>query len=374
MKKTNLVILGSTGSIGTQTLEIVRKFSDRFNVLALAEGHNVELLHEQIKEFEPQYVFSLNEEISARHDYLDINSMAALPNADIIVLALSGRSGLMPAFAAAAAGKRIALANKETIVMAGQPFLELCRKNGAQVIPVDSEHSALWQCLNGEVPPKRLILTASGGPFRKLDKEKLLQVQPREALNHPSWFMGPKITIDCATLMNKGLEVIEAHHLFDMPFEKISVVIHPQSIIHSMVEWPDGVIKAQMSQPSMLFPIQYALMHPERSANSELPALDLTKIGYLEFEEPNYDKFPCLGLAIKAGVTGGTAPAILCAADEEAVSLFLQNKITFTDIASIIKECLDCHNVEEQTLDNVLRADAWTRLHVQHILSKYQKL
>ena len=370
-QKTNLVILGSTGSIGTQTLEVVRRFPHHFSVLALAEGHNEKMLLEQIAEFRPRYVYSPRPQTAERPDFLDLTAMASLEEADIVVLAMSGASGLIPAFAAAKAGKRIALANKETIVTAGYPFMQLCQQHSAAILPVDSEHSAIWQCLRGEEPAKRLIITASGGPFRQTSVEKLENVTGADALNHPSWVMGPKITIDSATLMNKGLEVIEAHHLFSLPFEQIEVLIHPQSLVHSMVEWPDGVIKAQMSRPSMLYPIQYALFHPWRPANPDLTALDLASVGRLDFYRPDYEKFPCLNLAIQAGIAGGTKPAILCAADEEAVSLFLAGKIKFTDIPKIIKECLDILPRREQTLSEVRQADSQTRQLVSKILPKY---
>jgi len=363
----NLVILGSTGSIGQQTLDVVRRFKEEFKVLALAAGNNTVLLQEQIDEFKPRYIFSVDEDFNKKYNFLDIESMAALKEADIVVIALSGSAGLKPSFSAASAGKQIALANKETIVTAGYPFFKLCKETGAKVLPIDSEHSAIWQCLNGEVLPQKLILTASGGPFRDIPIKDLSKVTAQQALKHPSWNMGPKVTIDSATLMNKGLEVIEAHHLFNMPFAQIEVIIHPQSIVHSMVEWPDGVVKAQMSLPSMRYPIQYALMQPNRRQNPDLQFLNWGKIASLEFNTPDYAKFPCLSLAIEAGKQGGTCLAVLCAADEEAVNLFLSGSIKFTDIAVIIKQCLDMHQKQEQTLENVLTADQWARIQVQNI-------
>jgi len=363
----NLVILGSTGSIGRQTLDVIRRFKEEFKVLALAAGSNTALLQEQIEEFKPQYIFSVNEDFNKKYNFLDIENMATLKEADIVVMALSGSTGLKPSFAAASAGKQIALANKETVVTAGYPFLKLCKETGAKIAPIDSEHSAIWQCLNGEVLPQKLILTASGGPFRDISTEDMYKVTARQALKHPSWNMGPKVTIDSATLMNKGLEVIEAHHLFNMPFAQIEVVIHPQSIVHSMVEWPDGVVKAQMSLPSMHHPIQYALMQPVRRQNPDLQFLNWGQIGSLDFNTPDYNKFPCLSLAIEAGKQGGTYPSVLCAADEEAVNLFLNGCIKFTDIAVIIKQCLDKHQKQEQTLENILAADQWTRIQAQDI-------
>jgi len=363
----NLVILGSTGSIGHQTLDVVRRFREEFKVLALAAGDNTALLQQQIDEFKPQYIFSANEDFNKKYNFLDMESMAALQEADIVSVALSGSAGLKPSFAAADAGKQIALANKETVVTAGYPFLKLCKKTGAKVLPIDSEHSAIWQCLNGEVLPQKLILTASGGPFRDTPIEDMSKVTASQALKHPSWNMGPKVTIDSATLMNKGLEVIEAHHLFNIPFTQIEVVVHPQSIVHSMVEWPDGVVKAQMSLPDMRYPIQYALTQPIRRQNPDLQFLNWGQIGCLDFNAPDYNKFPCLSLAIEAGKQGGTYPSVLCAADEEAVNLFLNGRIKFTDIAVIIKQCLDKHQKQEQTLENVLKADQWTRIKVQNI-------
>ena len=261
-----------------------------------------------------------------------------------MVIATSGKAGLLATIAAVKAGKKVAIANKEPLVMAGEIITRAAKQSGAQILPIDSEHSAIWQCLNGESqPPKRIILTASGGPFRGFSPEQLAKVTPQQALQHPSWQMGKKVTIDSATLMNKGLEIMEAHWLFGIPIENIDIIIHPQSIIHSMVEFTDGSFKAQLSFPDMRLPIQYALTYPERVANPELPQLDWHKIKGLTFEPPDLLRFPCLELAIKAARTGGTNPTALCAADEVAVELFLKRAIKFTDIAALVEQIVQEH-------------------------------
>ncbi|HLB27814.1 MAG TPA: 1-deoxy-D-xylulose-5-phosphate reductoisomerase, partial [Dehalococcoidales bacterium] len=345
-KVKRLAVLGSTGSIGTQTLDVVRAFPDRFKIVALAAGQNLKLLAQQIAEFKPTFVsHNTNGEMTriagANYRILPPEAIANLPQVDIVVIGSPGKAGLIPALAAARAGKNIALANKESLVMAGEIITAEAKQHSARILPIDGEHSAIWQCLNGEtLPPASLILTASGGPFRSYSKTQLEKVTPEQALNHPSWKMGKKITIDSATLMNKGLEVIEAHWLFGMPFEKIKVLIHPQSIIHSMVEFADGSVKAQLSCPDMRLPIQYALSYPERLANPQLPKMDWAKLNNLTFELPDTDTFPCLKLAIEAGKRGGTYPAALCAADEAAVELFLARKIKFTGIARLVEQTL----------------------------------
>jgi len=282
---------------------------------------------------------------------------------DTVVVATSGKSGLTPLLAAVKAGKKVCLANKESLVTAGKIITDEAKLNGAQILPIDSEHSAIWQCLNGErQKPAQLILTASGGPFHHYSPAQLNEVTVEQALRHPSWQMGRKVTIDSATLMNKGLEVIEAHWLFGIPFENIEVIIHPQSIIHSMVEFDDGSIKAQLSYPDMRLPIQYALSYPERLHNPQLPRLDWASIRELTFEQPDFGTFPCLRLAVEAGKTGGTCPAVLCAADEVAVELFLSQTIRFTDIASVVEETLKQHEVTARpTLEEIIAADACAR-------------
>jgi len=318
-----VAILGSTGSIGRQTLEVIRALPERFQVVALTAGRNTKLLKQQAKEFQPWYVNYLTDDPSSDFPsckFLSLEEISGHGEVDVVVIATSGTGALQAALAAAKAGKDIALANKESLVAAGEILMNTVKKNNARILPVDSEHSAIWQCLNGEKQkPKRIILTASGGPFRHLTKAKLNKVSVEDALAHPSWQMGAKITIDSATLMNKGLEIIEAHWLFDMPVENISVVIHPQSIIHSMIEFCDGSIKAQMSSPDMRLPIQYALTWPERLANRDLPVLDFKKVNSFTFEQPDTKKFPCLQLGVEAINKGGTYPAALCAADEVAV-------------------------------------------------------
>ncbi|MDD5604798.1 MAG: 1-deoxy-D-xylulose-5-phosphate reductoisomerase [Dehalococcoidales bacterium] len=340
-----IALIGSTGSIGRQTLEIVRSFPERFRIIALAAGKNTVLLEEQVREFHPKYVYFQGH----KHDingsnYLSLEEMLTLPEIDTVLMAPAGITGLKPTLWAAKAGKKIALANKESLVMAGDIITSAIRKSKGRILPVDSEHSAIWQCLKGERKAiARLILTASGGPFAKYTKEQLARVTPEQALRHPSWLMGPKVTIDSATLLNKGLEIIEAHHLFGVSYNKIKVLVHPPSVVHSMVEFKDGSIKAQLSYPDMRFPIQYALTYPERWTNPKLPRLDWKSIESLPFTKPNTDLFPCLELARSAGVHGGTYPAVLCGAGEAAVAMFLSKSIPFLRIASIIEQVLNEH-------------------------------
>ena len=369
-----LAILGSTGSIGQQTLDIVRALPGRFQVLALAAGNNTGLLERQVSEFKPSIVYHHNGAlIQDRHDFDCMNpeDMVAVPEVDLVVMAISGQAGLLPTVAAVKAGKRIALANKESLVMAGELVTVEARHNEAQILPVDSEHSAIWQCLAGEPSrPERLILTASGGPFRNKSRGELSEVTPEQALRHPSWNMGKKVTIDSATLMNKGLEVMEARWLFSMPIETITVLIHPQSIIHSMVEFGDGAIKAQLGCPDMRLPIQYALCYPER-VTTNLPRLDFNEIKSLVFETPDTERFPCLRLAIEAGMKGGTYPAVLSAADEIAVSLFLEGLIGFADIAYHVEKTLGEHvPMTDPVLDDILAAADWARRNVLQNVSR----
>ena len=367
-----VAVLGSTGSIGRQTLDVIRATPQRFRVVGLAAGKNLELLAEQIQEFKPEFIggSSENNDIGRLKDLVDINikplslsEIASIPEVDTVVIATSGNAGLRPTLAALQAGKNVALANKESLVSAGEIINSEAGKSGARILPVDSEHSAIWQCLNGEdQKADRIILTASGGPFRQHSAEQLTEVTVAQALRHPSWQMGQKVTIDSATLMNKGLEVIEAHWLFNMPYDRIDVLVHPQSIIHSMVEFIDGSIKAQLSYPDMRLPIQYALSYPERLPNARLPRIDWNQVRNFDFEPPGYDRFPCLRLAIEAGKQGGTCPAVLCAADEVAVELFLAGRIRFTDIASAIERTLEQHRlITQPTLEEIEAADAWAR-------------
>ncbi|MDO8567415.1 MAG: 1-deoxy-D-xylulose-5-phosphate reductoisomerase [Dehalococcoidales bacterium] len=358
-----LAILGSTGSIGQQTLDVVRALPGHFRVIGLAAATNSGLLAAQVNEFKPDFVYFPQNGQTPWGDakWLSLEEMACLPQVDMAVIATSGKAGLSPTLAAVKAGKTIALANKESLVMAGEIITSEAKRHNAKIFPVDSEHSAIWQCLQGE-EADGLILTASGGPFLHYSHEQLAGVTVEQALKHPSWHMGRKVTIDSATLMNKGLEVIEAHWLFNMPFEKIRVLIHPQSIIHSMVEFADGSIKAQLSCPDMRLPIQYALSYPCRLPNPQLPRLDWEDHNQLTFEEPDLDIFPCLRLAMEAGKKGGTCPAALCAADEVAVDLFLAGRIKFTDIAKLVSETLERHKVTGKPgLEEILAADAWAR-------------
>ena len=368
---TRLVLLGSTGSIGKQTLQVVRALPEQFQVVGLAAGANLTLLKQQIDEFKPHVVYAQNTAALQVGDYRveSLEEMAASAEADIVLIATSGRAGLDPLLSAIRAGKKIALANKEPLVMAGELVLQEMKKSSGWILPVDSEHSALWQCMAGETQkPARLILTASGGPFLRLDRARLDNVTPEQALHHPSWKMGRKVTVDSATLMNKGLEVIEAHWLFDMPFEQIDILIHPQSVVHSLAEMVDGSIKAQLSSTDMRLPIQYALSYPNRFFNPILPRLDSKTLRQLEFEEPNYEQFPCLKLAIEAGRKGGTYPAVLCGADEAAVELFLEDKIRFTQIAISVEKVLSRHHGKEHpALDEILAADLWAREETQNV-------
>ena len=361
-----LAILGSTGSIGQQTLDVIRTFPHRFQIVGLAAGRNTDLLARQINEFKPKFIYSAHKESRSPGsgcEWLSLEDMACHPEVDICVIATSGKAGLSPTLAAVRAGKTIALANKESLVTAGEIITTEAERHGAKILPVDSEHSAIWQCLRGEPqPPAQIILTASGGPFRRYSPAELARVTPQQALKHPSWQMGKKVTIDSATLMNKGLEVIEAHWLFHQPFDGIRVIIHPQSIIHSMVEFADGSIKAQLSHPDMRFPIQYALSYPERLPNQKLPKLDWDRIKELTFEAPDLSTFPCLKLAIEAGKKGGTYPAVLCAADEVAIELFLAQRIGFSDIPRLVERSLAEHRaIAHPTIEDIIAADDWAR-------------
>ena len=370
-----IAILGSTGSIGTQTLDVVRALPGRFKVIGLAAGRNMELLAQQVREFQPLMVWAEAGDaapISGAHaaltsgtraQWVGMDEMVQHPEVELVMVATTGRAGLAPTLAALRLGKAVALANKEVIVMAGELVTSAAQAHHVPLLPVDSEPSAIWQCLQGEEQPvKRIIITASGGPFRKRPLEELAKVTPQEALAHPTWVMGPKITIDSSTLMNKGFEVIESRWLFGIPFDQIQVVVHPQSIIHSMVEMADGSVKAQLGPPDMRLPIQYALLHPERVPNETLRTYDPLQQPSLTFEPLDPARYPCFQTAVDAGRAGGTYPAVLSAADEEAVKLFLQERIGFTDIHRIVCEVLDAHEPStDGSLDAILEADAWAR-------------
>jgi 1-deoxy-D-xylulose-5-phosphate reductoisomerase len=374
----SLTILGSTGSIGVNTLQVIRQFPDHFQVLALGAGRNMGLLREQIEAFRPRLVAVLDEECAAQlHDlvrdfeYLPeivigtdgYRQCATLPEVQMVVAAMVGAAGLIPTLAAIQAGKHIALANKETLVIAGAVVMPLAQQVGVRILPVDSEHSAIFQALQGNQRKhlRRILLTASGGPFFRKTLQGLAEVTPEAALLHPNWSMGRKITIDSATLMNKGLEVIEARWLFDVPVEQIEILIHPESIVHSMVEYVDGSVIAQLGIPDMKAPISYALSYPERLPIAN-PALDLLQLGNLSFYPPDAEKFPCLRLAYEACRVGSTLPAVLNAANEVAVEAFLEGRIGFMDISTIIEESMSRHTpAGEATLEAILQADNWAR-------------
>ena len=356
----SIAVLGSTGSIGRQALDVVRWHPDEFAVSALVAGRPSDLFEQQVREFAPPLVC-----LTAADGADRLVEIACDERVDLLVVATSGTVGFRPTLAALEQGRTVALANKETLIMAGHLVRAAARTAGAQLLPIDSEHSAIWQCLQGEEPyaerVRRLVLTASGGAFRDRPTSELGQVTPAEALRHPTWDMGPKITIDSATLMNKGLEVIEAHWLFDLDFDHIDVVIHHQSVIHSLVEFIDGSVKAQLGVPDMRLPIQYALAHPRRLA-TQSERLDLASIGTLTFADVDAHKYPCLGLAYRAGRAGGTCPTVLNAANEEAVARFLAHDLAFLEIPALLAAALDAHHpVAEPSLDEVLEADRWAR-------------
>jgi 1-deoxy-D-xylulose-5-phosphate reductoisomerase len=383
----NIALLGSTGSIGRQTLDVVRRFPDHFKVVALAARSNVSLLAQQVKEFQPDLVtiFADIPEIEEKARRLlpqavvgeqGLLSVATHPDANIVVAATSGLVGLKPTLAAIGAGKAIALANKETLVMAGHLVMQAAQRAGVPVFPIDSEHSAIWQCLRGEEKReiRRLLLTASGGPFRAATLAQLQTVSVKEALAHPTWQMGPKITIDSATLMNKGLEVIESRWLFDVPYAQIDVVVHPESIIHSMVEFIDGSIKMQASLPSMHLPIMNALAYPTRLDAAEsgfIRELRWGDVSPLRFEALDQTRFPCFRLALDAGKRGGTYPSALVGADEEAVDLFLTGKIGFLEIAELIEAVLERHqSIAQPDVATTLEVCAWARRSVRELWKK----
>ena len=372
MKK--IAILGSTGSIGTQTLDVIRAHSDELEVVALAAGSNKERLKEQIREFHPELV-SLSDEKKAQELKEELAGeavevvcgmdglieVAGIDSADVVVTAVVGMMGILPTMEAIRKGKDIALANKETLVTAGHLIIPMAREYGVSILPVDSEHSAIFQCLQGE-PKKaldKILLTASGGPFRGKNAEFLETVTLEDALNHPNWSMGPKITIDSSTMVNKGLEVMEAKWLFGVDYSQIEVVIQPQSIIHSMVQYIDGAVIAQLGTPDMRVPIEYALFYPERRSLSG-DRLDFSKLSQITFEKPDYKVFRGLSLAIEAGKTGGTMPTVFNAANERAVAKFLKGEIKYTDIVRSIEKCMDAHKVSAHPdLEEILATEQW---------------
>jgi 1-deoxy-D-xylulose-5-phosphate reductoisomerase len=377
----NVVLLGSTGSIGTSTVKVAEDLPDDIRLVGLAAGGNAELLAGQVRKFRPELISIASPEKAAElRTQLDgirvasgeegLLELATLPSADIVLIAIVGTAGLKPALAAIRAGKDIAVASKEILVMAGEIVMAEARKHGVRVLPVDSEHSAIFQCLDGREPEsvRRLILTASGGPFRETPAGQFADITVEQALKHPSWAMGRKITIDSATMFNKGLEMIEARWLFGIPMPQVDVVVHPQSVVHSMVEFVDGSILSQLSTPDMCLPIQYALTCPSRAA-SERVQTNLAALGRLDFEAPDLAKFPALGQARRAGEIDGTLPAVLNAANEVAVDAFCDRQTSFPGISDAVGQVMDRHEVIGQpSLEQILQADAWAREAARDVL------
>lgn len=384
----SIVILGSTGSIGTNTLDIVERFPDEFRVVGLTAGSNDELLEHQIRQFKPRTVALSNESAAARlrakctglpvqvlSGQAGLVDVASLPDAELVVSAIVGGAGLLPTLSAIRSKKHIALANKEPMVMAGKLMQEEARRHGVRIFPVDSEHSAIFQSLEGHQikDVRRLILTASGGALWTMTKEELQDVTPERALQHPNWKMGAKITIDSATLMNKGLEIVEARWLFDIPESRIDVMIHRESIIHSLVEYEDRSMIAQLGLPDMRTPISYAMRYPERLP-LDLPSLDLTEVGKLTFCKPDHERFPCLGLGYESLRIGGTMPAAMNAANEVAVEAFLQGGIRFNDISDIIRSTMEAHRAQDvDTIEVTLEADRWARSKAESLVHALAK-
>lgn len=370
----NISILGSTGSIGTQSLEIIKKFPNEFKLIGLTCNKNIELLEKQIKEHSPAAVAVMDKKkadllkektnIEVFSGLEGIKKIASLKETTTVLNALVGSIGVLPTLEAITKKKNIALANKETLVTAGSIVMSQAKKHRIALMPIDSEHSAIFQCLNGEniAEVNKIIITCSGGAFKNLTLEQMKTVKAKDALKHPTWNMGSKITIDCATLMNKGFEVIEAHWLYNIPYHNIEVVLHPQSIIHSLVEFRDSSIIAQLGIPSMKIPIQYALTYPKRFENTKLPTLNLIEKKELTFKQPDLELFPCLKYAFEAGKTSGTLPAVMNAANEIAVHAFLDDKISFLDIPKTIKQVMDSHSlIKTPDIDEIMKADGWAR-------------
>jgi len=381
-----ITILGSTGSIGTSSLDVIEKNNDKFSVVALSAGRNIDLLKKQIEKFKPKLAAvsshenaqKLRESLPAKTRIKIVSGkeglkeVASFHAANIVISAITGAAGLIPTLTAIEAGKDIALANKETMVMAGNIVTAMAKKNGVKIIPVDSEHSAIFQCLQGQKRENlhKIILTASGGPFLNYSLKQLAKVKWRDALNHPNWKMGKKVSIDSASMMNKGLEVIEAKWLFNMDLNLIKVLIHPQSIVHSLVEFIDGSLLAQLGIPDMRIPIAYALTYPVRIDN-QLKLLDLDDIKCLEFQKPDLKRFPCLQMAYEAGLCGGTMPAVLNAANEIAVEMFLKEKIKFVDLHRIIDKVIQKHHsVMNPSLADILATDKWAREQAKELMER----
>lgn len=375
-------ILGSTGSIGRQAVEVIQKMPDYFEVVSICGGDNIEEITKQIKLLNPKNVCVKSEQnaillqkefpkINVLHGEQGLIDVASDKTNERILVSVSGKTGLKPTLAAIENKIDVALANKETLVMAGDIVMARAKEMGVKILPVDSEHGAIHQCLSNREEVEKLIITASGGPFRNKTIEDIKNATVEETLHHPRWNMGKKITIDSATLMNKGLEVIEAHHLFNMPYEKIQVVVHPQSIVHSAVEYVDGSVIAQLGFPSMHIPIQYTLTYPYRHEGIETRSFDFIKAGRLDFEEPDLEKFPCLKLAFKAGAMGGTMPVVMNAANEEAVFMFLDGKISLWEIYEITNKMMNEHkNIQNPTIEQILEQDILTREKTKNQLQK----
>ena len=383
MKRKRVVVLGATGSIGDSTLQVAHDIPERMEIVGLAANSNAEKLVAAANKMRPEAICLVDEtkiDILQRElDYkpriftgeVGLRELACLTNADMVLVAIVGTGGLRPALAAIEAGKDLAVASKEILVMAGEIVMREARDHGVRVLPVDSEHNAIFQCLDGRPSEvRRIILTASGGPFRETPSNQLADVTVEEALKHPTWDMGPKITIDSATLFNKGLEMIEAHWLFGVEMNRLEIVIHPQSIVHSMVEFADGSTLAQLSYSNMCFPIQYAVTWPDRVPNT-LPPLDFSRLGKLEFEIPRYEDFPAIKLARRAGETGGTLPAVMNAANEVAVAAFLNRHLRFPQIWETVAQVMDRHRtVAHPDLDAILAADQWARAEATAAIGK----
>ncbi|MBD3244523.1 MAG: 1-deoxy-D-xylulose-5-phosphate reductoisomerase [Candidatus Moranbacteria bacterium] len=386
-----IVILGSTGSIGKQTLEIVREFPNLFKVIGLSANTNFPQILKQIQEFKPQSVAMMEKSATMKvkqrlkllgqgYKNIKVNyglealcDLAKMEEANIVITSVVGSIGIKPTLEAGKAGKRIGLANKETLVSAGEIIKKNLKKSQSQIIPVDSEHSAIFQCLMGEKKEnlEKIILTCSGGPFKDTPAIKLKNITAKEALNHPTWSMGGKISIDSSTLMNKGLEVIEAHHLFDIDYKKIEVLVHSQSLIHSFVELKDGSLKAQISEPSMKIPIQLALTYPERLKNPTIKKMPWKKLNKMTFEKPDLNKFPCLKYAYEAGMIGGSLPAVINATNEIAVDYFLKNKIKYPDISQTIRKMMEKHKlIKSPGLEDILEIDRETKIKTKEMLDK----
>jgi len=379
-----IAILGSTGSIGRNTLEVISRFPDKFRITGLSTNSNVDILYQQIKKFHPQFVcvkdkaaaLDLKSKLKTKPKLFigedGLEEIIRDKGTEKIILAISGSGALLPLLTAIENGKDIALANKEALVMAGSLIMPKAKRKNIKIIPIDSEQSAIWQCLDGQEKEKikNIYLTASGGPFRKTNKKTLQKITIKQVLKHPRWKMGKKVTVDSANLMNKGLELLETMYLFNINVDKIKILIHPEAIIHSMVEFIDGVILAQLSITDMRIPIQYAISYPERLSN-KLPSIDFAKLGKLNFQNPDFKRFPCLELAYRAANQGGTMPCVLNAADEVCVDEFLKRRLRFNTIPGIIGKILDRHrNIPQPNLADILTIDAWARKEAYRVIDK----